>query len=284
MEAQSESRTGAPAGGEGEGLEAVRRPMLAPRVVRWALSFPASFFREIGEIVLLGGRTLLWAVRPPYRLRLLLSAMAFTGVGSLFVIGLTGLFTGMVLALQAVYSLRFFGAEGAVGGGVALSLTREISPVFTGLMMTARVSSSTATELGTMRVTDQIDALATMGVNPVHYLVVPRVVAGAIMGPILCAVFTFVGMAGAYLVAVVWMDVDPGQFMDKINRWVVPGDFYEGLFKACVFGVMTTLVACHKGYGAAGGAAGVGQATTRAVVIGSVSILVADYFMTAAML
>jgi phospholipid/cholesterol/gamma-HCH transport system permease protein len=190
----------------------------------------------------------------------------------------------MVLALQGVYSMRYFQAEGAVGGAVALSLTREISPVFTALMVTARASSAIATELGTMRVTDQIDALVTMGVNPIQYLVVPRVVAGALMTPILCLLFTFVGMAGCYLVAVVWMNVDPGQFMDKISRWIGPADFRQSLVKAAVFGTLTILIACHQGYTASGGAAGVGQATTRAVVIGSVTVMVADYMLTAAML
>ncbi|MBI5488473.1 MAG: ABC transporter permease [Deltaproteobacteria bacterium] len=229
-------------------------------------------------------RMLGWMFRPPYRLRLLLQAMAFIGVGSLFIITLTALTSGMVLALQGVYSMRMFNATGAVGGAVALSLTREISPVFTALMVTARASSAIATELGTMRVTDQIDALATMGVNPVQYLVVPRVLAGALMTPVLCLLFTFIGMLGCYLVAVVWMGVDPGQFMDKVSRWVGPADFRQSLIKAAVFGTLTILIACQQGYAAKGGAAGVGQATTRAVVIGSVVIMVCDYFLTAAML
>jgi phospholipid/cholesterol/gamma-HCH transport system permease protein len=156
--------------------------------------------------------------------------------------------------------------------------------VFTGLMLTARASSAIATELGTMRVTDQIDALATMGVNPNQYLVVPRVVAGALMTPVLCLLFTFVGMVGAYLVGVVWMNVDPGQFMDKIANWARPADFVQSVIKSTVFGTLTILIACQQGYAAKGGAAGVGQATTRAVVIGSVMIMITDYLLTAAMM
>ncbi|NMC72449.1 MAG: ABC transporter permease [Myxococcales bacterium] len=260
------------------------RPDLSLRLLRALVRFPVLFFAGVGDLALMTVRTLGWMLRPPYRLRLLLQAMAFIGVGSLFIISLTALTAGMVLALQAVYSMRIFQAEGAVGGAVAMSLTREISPVFTGLMLTAQASSAIATEIGTMRVTDQIDALTTMGVNPIQYLVVPRVVAAALMTPILCLLFTFVGMIGAYLVGVVWMNVDPGQFMDKIANWVKPSDFRQSVIKALVFGTLTILIACHQGYSAKGGAAGVGQATTRAVVIGSVMIMVCDYLLTAAMM
>ncbi len=268
----------------GEPKRAPERPELATRVLRALAHYPGLFFAGVGDMMLMAVRTVAWTVRPPYRLRLLVQAMAFIGVGSLFIIALTALTAGMVLSLQAVYSMRIFQAEGAVGGAVALSLTREISPVFTGLMLTARASSAIATELGTMRVTDQIDALSTMGVNPIQYLVVPRVLAGALMAPVLCLLFTFVGMVGAYLVGVVWMNVDPGQFMDKISKWISPADFRQSVIKATVFGAMTILIACQQGYSAKGGAAGVGQATTRAVVIGSVMIMVTDYALTAAMM
>ena len=260
------------------------RPELWFRAGRALLHYPAAFFGGIGDLALMTLRVLGWTVRPPYRFRLLLQGMNFIGVGSLFIVALTALTAGMVLGLQAVYSMRIFNAESAVGGAVALTLTRELSPVFTALMITARSSSAIATELGTMRVTDQIDALATMGVNPVQYLIVPRVLAGTIMTPILCHLFTFIGMAGCYLVAVVWMDVDPGQFMDKVGRWIGPGDFIQSTIKALVFGTLTILIACQQGYSAKGGAAGVGQATTQAVVIGSVTIMICDYFLTAAMI
>jgi phospholipid/cholesterol/gamma-HCH transport system permease protein len=260
------------------------RPELYLRVVRAALHYPVAFLSGIGDMVLMTLRTLAWMVRPPYRIRLMLQAMQFIGVGSLFIIALTALTTGMVLALQAVYSARMFNAEGIVGGAVALSLTRELSPVLTGLMLTARASSAIATELGTMRVTDQIDALSTMGVNPTQYLIVPRVAAAAVMTPVLCLMFTFVGMVGAYIVAVVWMDVDVGPFLDKISRWIGPGDFVQSIVKSFIFGTLTILIACHQGFTAKGGAAGVGLATTRAVVLGSVTIMVCDYMLTAVML
>jgi phospholipid/cholesterol/gamma-HCH transport system permease protein len=254
------------------------------RALLWLVGFPLRFFRTIGEMTMLTFRMVGWMLRPPYRVRLLIHSMYFIGVGSLFIITLTALTAGMVLALQGVYSMRIFNAEGAVGGAVALSLTREIAPVFTALMLTARASSAIATEIGTMRVTDQIDALTTMGVNPIQYLIVPRVLAGTLMTPVLCLVFNFVGMVGCYLVAVVWMGVDPGQFMDKIARWIQVSDFVQSIVKATVFGAMTILIACHEGFSASGGAAGVGQATTRAVVTGSVMVMVTDYMLTAALL
>ncbi len=257
-------------------------PALAGRMLRGLVRYPLAFLGAVGEVMLTAVRTFGWMLRPPYRLRLLVQAMSFIGVGSLLIISLTAMTAGMVLGLQGYLSMRIFQAEGAVGGFVALTLTREISPVFTALMLTARASSAIATELGTMRVTDQIDALATMGVNPIQYLIVPRVVAAALMTPVLCLLFTFVGMAGCYLVTVVGLTVDPGQFMDKITKWLEPSDFLQSAVKSMVFGTTTILIACHEGYRAKGGAAGVGQATTSAVVIGSVMVMVLDYVLTAA--
>jgi phospholipid/cholesterol/gamma-HCH transport system permease protein len=255
---------------------------LGTKVLRALAHYPLLFLTGVGDQMITAVQTAAWMIRPPYRFRLLLQAMSFIGVGSLLIISLTAMTAGMVLGLQSYMAMRIFQAEGAVGGGVALTLTREISPVFTALMLTARASSAIATELGTMRVTDQIDALATMGVNPIQYLLVPRVVAAALMTPVLCLLFTFIGMAGCYLVTVVGLNVDPGQFIDKITKWVEPSDFSQSVIKSTVFGTTTILIACHHGYWAKGGAAGVGQATTRAVVVGSVMVMVLDYVLTAA--
>jgi phospholipid/cholesterol/gamma-HCH transport system permease protein len=227
--------------------------------------------------------TLVWMVRPPYRFRLLFQAMEFVGVGSLFIVLLTGLFTGAVFALQGAVAFRLFNAESLVGSTVALSLARELSPVLTGLMVTGRAGSGIATELGTMRVTEQIDALYTMAVNPVQYLIVPRFIAGLIMVPVLSVLFTMVGMLGAYFVGVVLLHIDQGIFIGKTRWFVDPADLSSGLIKAFFFGGILTMVGCYKGYYASGGARGVGVATTQAVVYGSVLILVADYFLTAAM-
>src|SRR4051812_19229860 len=154
--------------------------------------------------------------------------MDFIGVKSIFIVGLTGTFSGMVLALQTVHSLRQFGAEGVVGSIVAVSLCREISPVFAALMVTARAGSAMAAELGNMRVTEQIDALTTMGVSPVQYLLSPRLLAAVLMLPLLFVLYTCVGMIGAYVVAVNWMGVDPGIFTSNIEKYLVPGDLNMG--------------------------------------------------------
>jgi phospholipid/cholesterol/gamma-HCH transport system permease protein len=186
------------------------------------------------------------------------------------------------LALQTVHSLREYGAESTVGGIVAISLMREISPVFAALMVTARAGSAMAAELGNMRVTEQIDALLTMAVSPVQYLLSPRLglVAAVVMLPLLCILYSCVGLLGAYLVAVQWNGIDPGAFVSYIESFVVLNDFVMGTTKAAVFGALISTLSCHQGYFVSGGAQGVGQATTRAVVQSAVAILIANYLIT----
>ncbi|MBM4291152.1 MAG: ABC transporter permease [Deltaproteobacteria bacterium] len=238
---------------------------------------------SVGRASLFLLETLLWVPRPPYRLRVLLSALEFVGVGSLFIVILTGFFTGAVFALQGATAFKLFNAESLVGSTVALSLARELAPVLTGLMVSGRAGSGIATELGTMRVTEQIDALYTMAVNPIQYLVVPRFLAGVIMVPLLTSLFNLVGMVGCYAVGVRLLHIDEGVFLEKVRWFVEPADIYNGLLKACVFGGILTLVGCYKGFYATGGARGVGLATTEAVVVSSVLILTADYILTALM-
>ncbi|MGB0647052.1 MAG: MlaE family ABC transporter permease [Bradymonadia bacterium] len=240
-------------------------------------------FEGVGRASTLLFETCLWAIRPPYRFRQLLNAMEFVGVGSLFIVILTGVFTGAVFALQGAGAFRMFNAESLVGSTVGLSLARELSPVLTGLMVTGRAGSGIATELGTMRVTEQIDALYTMAVNPIQYLIVPRFLAGLIMVPVLSGLFTLVGMVGCYFVGVVLLGIDEGIFLEKVRWFVDPSDLSSGLIKSCVFGGILTLVGCYKGFYASGGARGVGLATTQSVVASSVIILVSDYFLTAMM-
>jgi phospholipid/cholesterol/gamma-HCH transport system permease protein len=237
----------------------------------------------LGTLVMLTGQTLVWLIRPPYRFTQVLAAMEFIGVESVFIVGLTGTFSGMVLALQTTNSLRQFGAEGVVGSVVAISLTREISPVFASLMVTARAGSAIAAELGNMRVTEQIDAILTMGVSPVQYLLSPRLLASVLMVPLLCILYTCVGLAGAWLVAVQGLGVDPGVFLSNIEKYMAPKDFWMGEVKAAVFGFLICAIACKQGYNANGGARGVGIATTRAVVESAVAILVANYLITSFM-
>src|SRR5687767_3933117 len=225
-----------------------------------------TLLTEIGETAKLFGAACFWGIRPPYRLRLFVEAMEFVGVQSLFIVGLTGLFIGMVFGIQLVDGFRAFGAENQTGAVVGMALARELAPVFTSLMVSSRAGSAMSTELGSMRVTDQIDALLTMAVNPVQYLVVPRLVAGVVMVPILTMIFNMIGIFGAWLVCVQLLGLDHGIFVDKV-RWIVDGrDLAQGLTKALVFGLAVVLIACRQGFYAKGGAAGVGQATTSAVV------------------
>lgn len=235
---------------------------------------------SLGKLLILTGQTLAWLIRPPYRISQLFSAMDFVGVQSVFIVALTGIFSGMVLALQTTHSLRQFGAEGIVGSVVAISLTREISPVFAALMVTARAGSAMAAELGNMRVTEQIDALVTMGVSPVQYLLAPRMLASVLMVPLLCILYTCVGMFGAWLVAVQILAVDPGIFIANIQKYLVMRDFWMGEIKSAVFGFLIAAIACRQGFFASGGARGVGQATTRAVVQSAVGILISNYVIT----
>lgn len=228
-------------------------------------------------------QALSWLVRPPFRIRLYFKQMEFIGVNSLFVVALTSLFTGMVLALQTFYAFSMFGAETLVGATVALSMTRELGPVITGLMVTGRAGSAICAEIGTMRVTEQVDALTVMAINPVQYLVLPRIVAGVIMLPLLTIISDAMGILGGYLVGVQLLDIHGGMFMNKIQEHVTLADVYNGLIKASVFGGILTLVGCYKGFYTRGGAEGVGRSTTQAVVMSSVLILVSDYFLTALM-
>lgn len=234
----------------------------------------------VGSYVQLTIQSLAGLVRRPFRLSQFFVHMEFLGFQSVFIVALTGIFSGMVLALQTVHSLRNFGAEAVVGSVVAVSLTREISPVFAALMVTARAGSSMAAELGNMRVTEQIDALTTMAVSPVQYLLTPRLLSAVLMLPLLCVLYTCVGMAGAWLVAVEWMNVDPGSFLANIEKYLEPKDLFMGEIKAAVFGFLIATLSCHQGYYAEGGARGVGQATTRAVVQSAVGILIANYLIT----
>ncbi|HVU03773.1 MAG TPA: ABC transporter permease [Polyangiaceae bacterium] len=238
---------------------------------------------SVGSFLILTGQTLSWMIRGPYRVGQLVQAMEFIGVESIFIVGLTGTFSGMVLALQTTNTLRQFSAEGVVGSVVAISLTREISPVFASLMVTARAGSAMAAELGNMRVTEQIDAIVTMGVSPVQYLLAPRLLASVLMVPLLCILYTCVGMAGAWLVAIEGLDVDGGVFLSNIEKYMVPKDFWMGEVKSAVFGFLVTAISCNQGFFASGGARGVGLATTRAVVQSAVAILVANYLITSFM-
>jgi phospholipid/cholesterol/gamma-HCH transport system permease protein len=242
-----------------------------------------SFFDDLGGTVILGGQTLSWAFRPPFRPAQLLIALDFVGAGSTFIVGLVGLFTGMAFTVSVIIGFRRFSAEGMVGGVVALALVRELAPVLASVVVTARAGSTMASEIGNMRVTEQIDAITTMGVSPVQYLVAPRVIATTLVMPLLATCFAVAGQAGAYLVAVVWQGIDPGVFFDKIKQFLDVHDLVMMANKSFCFGLIVSVVCCKKGFYASGGARGVGEATAKAVVSSIVAIFAFDYVLTSIM-
>ncbi len=239
--------------------------------------------KTMGSMAIMLAQSVYYLFLPPYKFRIIFKQMEFIGVKSLFVVVLTGAFTGMVLAMQSYNALKRFGAESLVGPTVALSMARELGPVLTGLMVTGRAGSAMATELGTMRVTEQIDALYTMAINPVKYLVVPRIVAGVCMLPFLTIIADFVGVVGGYFVGVVLLDINPGVYIGRTVDYVNADDIFVGLMKSAVFGLIISLIACYHGYNTTGGAEGVGKSATNSVVMGCVLILVFDYILTSIM-
>ncbi len=217
---------------------------------------------------------------PPFRFKLFIKQLEFIGNRSLSIVVFTAIFTGMVLALQMYEALRKFQSESLVGGIVALSLTKELAPVLTSLMVNSRAGSAIAAEIGSMRVTEQIDALEAMAINSVQYLITPRIFAGFIMLPVLTIIADVIGIIGGYLIAVLLLGLDAGLYVNKIVDLVSISDILGGLFKASIFGVLLTFIGSYFGYTTSGGAQGVGNATTKAVVSSAVMILAADYIIT----
>jgi phospholipid/cholesterol/gamma-HCH transport system permease protein len=221
---------------------------------------------------------------PPYQIRRIAKQVHFIGVRSLFVIVLTAAFTGMVLALQGYYTLRKFGSEGLLGSAVALSLIRELGPVLSALMVTGRAGSALTAEIGIMRIGEQIDSLESMGIDPVKFLISPRLLGAVVSVPLLTAVFDVVGILGGYLVGVKLLGVNAGVFFGQMEASVEWNDVANGLIKSFVFGVIIAWVCTFKGYFTGRGAEGVSQSTTSAVVLSSVMVLVGDYFLTSVLL
>jgi len=270
---------------------AVHSPSLERRATEsLPASFPVavfswfvSFCEDVGRAIVMLGSSLVWSVRPPLRIRQLLQQLDFVGAQSTLLIALTGAFTGMVSVLQGYHGLHRYGAESMVGATVALALSRELGPVLTALMVIGRVGSSFTAELGSMRNTQQMDALASMAVEPIQYLVAPRILASVIALPLLTLIFCFAGMFGGYWVAVGYLGLDEGMFMSSVRYYLDLEDVVHGLAKSLLFGLIFSLVATCEGYYVRGGARGVGLATTRSVVVSAVSVLIMDYVMTALM-
>ena len=224
------------------------------------------------------------AFRPPAKIYLIIYHIKTIGVESLSVVALSGFFTGMVMGFQGYYSLRQFNAESWLGSATALGLLRELGPVLSAFMVTGRTGSAMAAELASMKVSEQIDALYSMAVNPIQYLVSPRIIAGLISMPLLTAIFDVVAIYGAYVVGVNLLGVSSGSYFAGMELSVVFKDVLSGFLKSVSFGLIITWICCYKGFNAPPMATGVGQATTESVVLCFVMILVWNYFMTSVML
>jgi len=236
---------------------------------------------ELGRMSLFLWSALLRFTKRPFRWFEFVEQARFIGSRSLSVVCLTSAFTGMVLALQGYNALVRFGSEAMVGSLVALSLTRELSPVLAALMVTARAGSAITATLGNMRVGEQIDALRSIAVDPIQYLVTPRLVAAIAVVPLLTAIFSLVGIGAAYLLAVLVLHLDGGQFMSSVRGSVEWSDVSGGIYKSLLFAVLVAWISSYCGFFARGGAKGVGFSTTQAVVKTAVVILISDYVMTA---
>jgi phospholipid/cholesterol/gamma-HCH transport system permease protein len=238
------------------------------------------FLETVGRLAMFTGTAMFQAARPPFYLRLIGRQMVDIGYYSLPVVGLTAIFTGMVLSLQSYSGFARFSAESAVATVVVLSMTRELGPVLAGLMVAGRIGASMAAEIGTMRVTEQIDALTTLSTNPYKYLVAPRLIAGLTMMPLLVLVADVIGVFGGFLIGVNKLGFNPAGYLRQTFEFLEFKDVLSGLVKAAVFGFFITLMGCYHGYNSRGGAQGVGTATINAVVSALILILVTNYLIT----
>ncbi len=236
--------------------------------------------RTTGAVAVFAMEGVSHLLRPPLYGRMFGRAFVEFAYFSLPVVALTAVFSGMVIALQSFTGFSRFNAESAVASIVVLSVVRELGPVLAGLMVAGRVGAAMAAEIGTMRVTDQIDALGTLSTNPMKYLVAPRLLAGTLALPLLVVVADILGVAGGYLVATVKIGLNPVGYLNNTFSFMTTGDVVSGLAKAAVFGFLIALMGCYHGYNSRGGAEGVGAATTSAVVVASILILAGDYMMT----
>lgn len=237
--------------------------------------------RSMGHMFIFLMSSFYYIFIPPFKFGLLLKQIRFMGNKSLVVICLIGAFTGMVLALQVYYTLRKFGSEAMLGPAVALSLIRELGPVLSALTVTGRAGSALTAEIGIMRITDQIDALVSMALNPMRYLVVPNIVAAIIVFPLLTAIFDVIGILGGYIVGVNLLNLSSGTYFSQMKQYVTMTDIKIGIYKSISFGIIVSWICCYKGYYTKFGARGVSQSTTEAVVLSSILILIWDYFMGA---
>lgn len=238
------------------------------------------FFRSAGELVVFTFQAVYHSLTPPFYPKEIGRMMVEIGFYSLPVVALTTLFSGMVIALQTYAGFSQFSAEGSVSLVVLVAVTRELAPVMAALMVAGRIGAAMAAEIGTMRVTEQIDALSTLKTNPIKYLIGPRIIAGILMMPVLVFIGDIIGICGGYLVGVTKLEFNATTYLISTWNYLKPMDIISGMTKAAVFGFIITLLGCYNGFNSKGGAQGVGQATTNAVVASSILVLIFNYILT----
>lgn len=243
------------------------------------ISLVADFIFQVGLLFRFSAQAVRLFFKRPYRWADLIQHMEFVGNKSVFIIVLTGVFTGMAVSFQIYLGFKLINATTLVGPTVALGITRELGPVLSGLIVAARAGGAMAANLGSMRVSEQIDAIEVMGVDPIRYLVSPRIMAATIAMPFLTGIFDFVAVLGSYFLCVKVLDIDDAIFWEKTNLWVDPNHINEGLIKAAVFGFIFASICCYRGFFTKGGAKDVGDATNRGVVLSMVLIIIVDFFL-----
>ena len=234
----------------------------------------------MGKLTFFGGRIMFWMFRRPFRFHLLFEQLYFIGNKSMTIIFLAGLFTGMVFCTQTYFGFKLINVDSLVGSIVAISLSKELAPVLTGLIVAGRAGSAMAAQIGSMKVTEQIDALEVMGINSIQYLAVPRVLAATFAVPMLSIMFLFVGNLGGYFIGTTTLMIDEAMYFSKLSEFMVVQDVAQGVIKATVFGTVIALIGTYFGFQVEKGAVGVGRGTNLAVIWGMVSVLVLDYFLT----
>ena len=239
-----------------------------------------SLLEKIGGVGLLAGQTFYYALKPPYEFRTLLSQMDHVGIKSVSICGIAAIFTGLVLALQTTYGLARFGAKAYVGIVVSLSMVRELGPVLTALLVGGRVGSGMTAELGSMKVTEQIDAMRALGANHIKKLVVPRVLSTMIVLPLLTVLADALGILGGLVISQYEFHVDSHLYMSTIWRSLRLADLLSGLGKTVVFGFLIGIIGCYNGLETTGGTEGLGRATTATVVTSAILVLISDFFLT----
>ncbi len=242
--------------------------------------FILNFIEETGRMSSFLVDAVSWGFRSPFRVKVFLEQFIFVANKSFFIVALTSVFTGMVFAVQTYFGFKIIKADGLVGPTTAVAYVRELGPVFTAIVVTGRCGAAMAAQLGTMRVTEQIDALDVMAVSSMQYLVAPRILASFIAMPLLCCLFIFIGNIGSFFTGTVLLGIDPVIYFAHLQDFVAVKDIWQGLIKAAFFGIIFSTVGTYKGYNTHGGAEAVGKSTNEAVVATLVLILVSDYFLT----